>query len=64
VQWLILATWEVETGKIVVPNHLGLKVHKTPSQSIKTECKGACLLSQLLSLEADIEGSQSRTTQT
>jgi hypothetical protein len=49
-QWLkfiILATHEVEIGRVAVQGQLGQKVNKTPFQPIKAQCSGTCLFSQL-----------------
>jgi predicted ATPase len=47
---IILAMWEAEIRRIVVPGHPGQKkkkVHKTPSQRIKSGCGGTHLSTQL-----------------
>jgi hypothetical protein len=44
--WLtpaILATWEAEMGKIVIPGQANQKVSKIPSQPT-AGCSGTCLL--------------------
>jgi hypothetical protein len=43
---IILATWEAETGRIVVGSQLRQKVSRTPSQPIKAGHGGIHLSSQ------------------
>jgi hypothetical protein len=43
---MILATWETEIGRIVVPGQPGEKVQETPSQPM-ARCGSECLLFQL-----------------